>query len=68
MAQMGFFDLSDCYAGLDAHRDPLVEIDDHTLGGISPSAGTDLAQARGGAQVAGGAQADGRGGQPPAVV
>lgn len=27
MAQMGFFDLSDRYAGLDAKRDPLVEID-----------------------------------------
>jgi transposase, IS5 family len=27
MAQMGFFDLSDCYASLDAKRDPLVEID-----------------------------------------
>jgi IS5 family transposase len=27
MAQMGFFDLSDRYANLDAKRDPLVEID-----------------------------------------
>ena len=27
MAQMGFFDLSDCYASLDAKKDPLVEID-----------------------------------------
>ena len=27
MAQMGFFDLSDRYASLDAKRDPLVEID-----------------------------------------
>ena len=27
MAQMGFFDLSDRYASLDARRDPLVEID-----------------------------------------
>jgi hypothetical protein len=27
MAQMGFFDLSDSYASLDAKRDPLVEID-----------------------------------------
>ena len=26
MAQMGFFDLSDRYASLDAKRDPLVEI------------------------------------------
>ena len=27
MAQMGFFDLSDRYASLDAKTDPLVEID-----------------------------------------
>lgn len=27
MAQMGFFDLLDRYASLDAKRDPLVEID-----------------------------------------
>ncbi|MFT7594293.1 MAG: IS5 family transposase, partial [Paracoccaceae bacterium] len=27
MAQMGFFDLSDWYASLDAKKDPLVEID-----------------------------------------
>lgn len=27
MAQMGFFDLSDCYASLDAKKDPLVAID-----------------------------------------
>ena len=27
MAQMGFFDLSDYYASLDAKKDPLVEID-----------------------------------------
>ena len=27
MAQMGFFDVSDRYAGLDAKKDPLVEID-----------------------------------------
>jgi len=27
MAQMGFFDLSDRYASLDAQKDPLVEID-----------------------------------------
>ena len=27
MAQMGFFDLSDLYASLDAKKDPLVEID-----------------------------------------
>ncbi len=27
MAQMGFFDLSDRYASLDAKQDPLVEID-----------------------------------------
>lgn len=27
MAQIGFFDLSDRYASLDAKRDPLVEID-----------------------------------------
>ena len=27
MAQMGFFDLSDRYASLDAKRDPLVEIE-----------------------------------------
>lgn len=27
MAQMGFFDLSDRYASLDAKRDPLVEVD-----------------------------------------
>ena len=27
MAQMGFFDLSDCYASLDAKRDPLIEFD-----------------------------------------
>jgi hypothetical protein len=27
MAQMGFFDLSDPYASLDAKKDPLVEID-----------------------------------------
>lgn len=27
MAQMGFFDLSDRYASLNAKRDPLVEID-----------------------------------------
>jgi hypothetical protein len=27
MAQMGFFDLSDRYASLDAKMDPLVEID-----------------------------------------
>ena len=27
MAQMGFFDLSDRYASLDAKKDPLVEID-----------------------------------------
>ena len=27
MAQMGFFDLSDRYASLDAKNDPLVEID-----------------------------------------
>ena len=27
MAQMGFFDLSDRYASLDATKDPLVEID-----------------------------------------
>ena len=27
MSQMGFFDLSDRYASLDAKRDPLVEID-----------------------------------------
>ena len=26
MPQMGFFDLSDCYASLDAKKDPLVEI------------------------------------------
>lgn len=26
MAQMGFFDLSDRYASLDAKKDPLVEI------------------------------------------
>ncbi|MFT5616753.1 MAG: IS5 family transposase, partial [Granulosicoccus sp.] len=28
MAQMGFFELSDRYASLDAKKDPLVEIDD----------------------------------------
>lgn len=27
MAEMGFYDLSDRYASLDARRDPLVEID-----------------------------------------
>jgi transposase, IS5 family len=27
MSQMGFFDLSDCFASLDTKRDPLVEID-----------------------------------------
>ena len=27
MAQMGFFDLSDRYASLDARKDPLIEID-----------------------------------------
>ena len=27
MAQMGFFDLSDRYARLDAKKDPLLEID-----------------------------------------
>jgi len=27
MTQMGFFDLSDRYASLDAKKDPLVEID-----------------------------------------
>ena len=27
MAQMGFFDLSDRYASLDAKKDPSVEID-----------------------------------------
>ena len=27
MAQMGFFDLSDRYASLDAKKDPLLEID-----------------------------------------
>ena len=27
MAQMGFFDLSDCYASLDAKHDPLVAIE-----------------------------------------
>ena len=27
MAQMGFFDLTDRYASLDAKKDPLVEID-----------------------------------------
>jgi len=27
MAQLGFFDLSDRYASLDAKKDPLVEID-----------------------------------------
>ena len=27
MAQLGFFDLSDCYASLDAKKDPLVAID-----------------------------------------
>ena len=27
MAQMGFFDLSNCYASLDVKKDPLVEID-----------------------------------------
>ena len=27
MAQMGFFDLSDRYASLDAKRDPLIEIE-----------------------------------------
>ncbi len=27
MAQMGFFDLSDRYASLDAKNDPLLEID-----------------------------------------
>jgi IS5 family transposase len=27
MAQMGFFDLSDSYASLDAKKDPLLEID-----------------------------------------
>jgi hypothetical protein len=27
MAQMGFFDLSDRYASLDAKKDPLIEID-----------------------------------------
>lgn len=27
MAQMGFFDLSDRYASLDAKSDPLIEID-----------------------------------------
>ena len=27
MAQMGFFDLSDRYASLDAKKDPLVDID-----------------------------------------
>ena len=36
MAQMGFFDLSDRYASLDAKKDPLIEINgkrcsDHTL-------------------------------------
>ena len=39
MAQMGFFDLSDRYASLDAKRDPLVEIDAYrSLGGVSPGA------------------------------
>jgi transposase, IS5 family len=28
MAQMGFFDLSDCYASLDAKNDPLTEINE----------------------------------------
>ena len=28
MAQMGFFDLSDRYASLDAKKDPLLEIDE----------------------------------------
>jgi hypothetical protein len=35
----GVFDLSDRYASLDAKRDPLIAINAHALGGVSPDAG-----------------------------
>ena len=61
MAQMGFFDLSDRYASLDAKCDPLVEIEAVVpWEEFRPGARRRLAQAGCGAQVARRAQADGR--------
>ena len=39
MAQMGFFDLSDRYASLDATKNPLVEIDAVVYRPMIPVAG-----------------------------
>ena len=46
MAQMGFCDLSDRYASLNAKKDPLVGINAHgTVGRVPAFAGAGLAQA-----------------------
>ena len=61
MAQMGFFDLSDRYASVDAKRDPLVAIDAVVpWEKFRPTLEGGLAQARVGSQVARRAQADRR--------
>ena len=62
MAQMGFFDLSDRYASLDAKKDPLVEIDAVVpWEEFRPSLERVWCQAGCGSQIPGRAQADGRG-------
>ena len=63
MGQMGFFDLSNRYTGLDAKNDPLAKIDEVVPWGRLPWMFECGVAAFGqGAQVAGGAQAVGRGG------
>ena len=62
MAQMGFFDLSDHYASLDAKKDPLVEIDAVVpWDEFRPALARVWCQARCGSQVTGWTQAYGRG-------
>ena len=61
MAQMGFFDVENRYAALDAKHDPLVKIKcRRSLGSIPQPPGECLAQAARQAQVQGGVQTVGR--------
>ncbi len=54
MGQMGFFDIAQRYAGLDAKNDPLVKIDAVVgLGRLSATSRCGMAQAGRGTEVAG---------------
>ena len=63
MGQIGFFDLSKRYTGLDAKNEPLAKIDEVVSVGRLPWVfGCGVSAFGQGAQVAGGTQAVGRGG------